>query len=232
MRYNRGDISNRVKPLFSEVLYPVDLQTKKMIKAVPFFQTGISIIALTVSFLIKDIPAKDTYTYINDRIVTHSWHDSFSLILLITAFMIAFTTLICIVIRIIQRKKSDEKTVRHIVILILSFIFCSAVLMTSHVIVDGFWTDDDYSPSYYKFSDNSHTIVIEERSFLLYGGGRIYQINGDHEAILIHEFSTDDGGRNNGNYEINWQDDYAEITYHTFNSNDSLRTDRIVFVNI
>ena len=73
--------------------------------------------------------------------------------------------------------------------------------------------------------------MIEETSFLLSGGGTVYQINDDSSAVIIHTFRTDDVGRNNGQYEINWHDDYVELTYHTFVTTDSQCTDKIVFAN-
>lgn len=103
--------------------------------------------------------------------------------------------------------------------------------MISNIIVVGFWSDNDYSPICYKFSDDKHTIVIEERSFLLYGGGYVYQIYDDNDAVIIHTFSVDDGGRNKGHYDIKWYDNYAEITYNTFYTKDSKRTDKIVFAD-
>ena len=209
----------------------MDPRKKKMLKAVPLFGTGIFIIILIVSFLIKDLPVNPVYTYTNAEIVTHSWLGVFSRSLAAASFMITFITLICIVIWIFEGIKNKEKAFRQIAFLFLSFIFCSGSLVFSHMLVIGLWTNDDESPCYYEFSDNRHTIVIEERSFLLYGGGTVYQINDDHEAVIIHTFSTDDGGRNYGHYEINWHDDYAEITYNTFNTSDSKCTDKVVFVN-
>lgn len=204
---------------------------KKIIKTMPLFEIGICIIFLIASFIIQTIPSNPTYTYTDNHIVEHSWHDIYSVVPEIIFFMIAITTLLGIVIWIVEKIKSKEIIVKHIIFLILGFLFCSITLIISNIIVDGLLTDDDYSPSYYKFSDNKHTIVIEERSFLLFGGGTVYQINDDNSAVIIHTFSTDDGGMNYGHYEINWYDDYAEITYNTFITNDSKRTDKITFVN-
>ena len=207
----------------------INSQKKEIIKLIPFFEIVICNIFLIVSFIIKDFPSNPTYTYINNCIVTHSWHDIYSVVLVIAFFIIVLATLVCIAIWIIEKIKNKEKNVKQIFLLIISLLFCSITLIISDIIVEGFWTDDDYSPSYYKFSDNKHTIVIEERSSLLYGGGTIYQINDDNSAVIIHEFQTDDGGRNNGHYEIKWHDDYAEITYNTFNSDDNKCTDNIIF---
>ena len=207
----------------------INSQKKEIIKSIPFLDIVICIIFLIVSFIIQDFPSNQTYTYSNNCIVTHSWKKIYSAVLAIAFFIIALATLVCIVIWIIEKIKSKEKIVKHIFILIFSILFCSITLIISDIIVEGFWTDDDYSPSYYKFSDNKHTIVIEERSFLLYGEGIIYQINNDNSAVIIHTFSTDDGGRNNGHYEINWHDDYAEITYNVFNLDNSKHTVNSIF---
>ena len=208
----------------------MDSQKKKKIKVVSFFEVGICIIVLIVSIMIKDVPTKPTYTYINSRIITHSWHDIYCTVLAIASFFIALTTFICVIIWIIEKIKNKEKVAGHIVFTTLRFISCSVALIISYMIVVGFRTNDD-QPSYYEFSDNRHTIVIEEKSFLLYGEGTIYQISDDNDAVIIYSFSTDDGGRNNGHYEIDWHDDYAEITYNTFNINGDKCTDEIAFVN-
>ena len=203
----------------------------KIIKLIPLFEIGISGILFLVSILIQNKPVTTTYKYVNNKIIAHSWHDVYDTILAVAFSLIAVTSVITIVIWIIEKIRSKEKILKHILFLILSFTLCSVVLIINGIIVSGLWTKDDYSPSCYKFTDNKHTIVIEEESFLLYGGGTIYQLDDNNNAFIIHSFSTDDGGRNNGHYDIEWHDDYAEITYKTFNTNDSKRTDKITFVN-
>lgn len=103
------------------------------------------------------------------------------------------------------------------------------MIFFSNIIVIGTYDENDYAPAYYEFSDNIHTIVIEEESFMLYGGGTVYQILDDNKAVEIVRFTTDDGGRNNGKYVIEWFDDCAEITYNTFVDKSSKNTIRAFF---
>jgi len=209
----------------------MNLQKKRIIKSIPLFEIGICIVFLIVSFCIGDIPTKPTYKYINNHIVKNTWHDIYETVLAGVFLIISIISVLCIVIWIIQRIKRRKKIHKHIVSLFFSFVLCSLLLMISNIIVVGFWSDNDYSPICYKFSDDKHTIVIEERSFLLYGGGYVYQIYDDNDAVIIHTFSVDDGGRNKGHYDIKWYDNYAEITYNTFYTKDSKRTDKIVFAD-
>lgn len=200
---------------------------KKVIKAVPLICFGVSIILLITSFFTKDIPENITYTYSNNKIHTHSWHNIFESV---TAYLFAavflssvIITIICMIIRI----KYKEKTAKVIAVNWISFFACFLIISFSDILVVGLWTDEDYSPVCYKFTDGQHTIVIEERSFLLYGGGTVYQVKNNSEAVVLCSFSTDDGGRNHGNYEIEWYEDHADLTYNTFCTKDSRMTARI-----
>jgi len=83
----------------------------------------------------------------------------------------------------------------------------------SDIAINGLWQKSDYFPVCYEFTDGQHTIVIEEESFLLYGGGTVYQIKDNNNAVIIGNISTDDGGRNHGRYDIKWLNDGCEITY-------------------
>ena len=58
----------------------------------------------------------------------------------------------------------------------------------------------------------------------MYGEGYIFQIQDDNSAILLEHFTTDDGGRNNGMYDVIWFNDHAEITYHTFVTENDKKT--------
>lgn len=202
-----------------------------IIKRLPWFQLILCILILIISFGIKDVPDQPTYTYENQQILTHSWHTVYQAVIAALLLAAGITTSLCLAVWIIRRIKTGERILRPVSAAVFSFLLCSGILLFSDVLVAGLWTKQDYAPAYYAFSDGIHTIVIEETSFLLYGGGTVYQINEDQEAVVLHTFRTDDGGRNNGQYEISWQDDYAEITYHTFSAKDSRHTDRITFTS-
>lgn len=53
----------------------------------------------------------------------------------------------------------------------------------------------------------------------------------DNKAVAIHDFTTDDGGRNYGKYDIRWHGDFIELTYRTFSSEDSRCTEKIWFTD-
>lgn len=200
------------------------MNTKRVLKIIPLIEISISIIFLVVSFLIKDIPVNKSYFYKNGKIVTSSWYDIFGDF---TAYLLVFLFIIALFIGIFRRIKFKDKV--KIGITLVCTIFCFFVIAFGDILVTGIWTDEDYSRSYYKFTDGHHTIVIEEESFLLYGGGTIYQIQDDNKAIVLNTFSTDDGGRNNGKYEIDWHDDYVEVTYNNFDLKNSKATIKVEF---
>ncbi len=183
-----------------------------------------------VSFVIDDIPEKKSYIYESGRITTHSWHDTFENISAIVFMAVLFVAILLTVNAFIQKFRHKTDIVKIIVLIWLNTAICCILIFISNVVITGAYSEDDYNPEYYEFSDSGHTIVIKEESFLLYGGGVIYQVKENNEAFVIGEFFTDDGGRNNGNYEIEWHDDYVEITYNTFNLNGSKVTERADFV--
>ena len=206
-------------------------QTKKAIKITAVVELMSSVILLIVAFFIQGIPENKLYYYRNNQITSSSWHNVFEYfpcgLFLALLTLSAALTIICIVGRI----KTKQKVKKHLLIIWGSEIVCFLIIMLRYVLVMGIWSDEDYFPICYEFTDGQHTIVIEEESFLLYGGGTIYQINDDNEAVILNVFTTDDGGRNNGNYDISWYDDYAEITYHTFNTKDSMSTIKIIYAD-
>ena len=85
----------------------INSQKKEIIKLIPFFEIVICNIFLIVSFIIKDFPSNPTYTYINNCIVTHSWHDIYSVVLVIAFFIIVLATHVCIAIWIIEKIKNN-----------------------------------------------------------------------------------------------------------------------------
>ena len=203
---------------------------RRIFRIIPLTQLISAAVMLIVSFFIRDIPVKISHFYRNGRIVTDSWHDTFSTIVAVLMFIIAILTVVFIFISITVKIKYKEDIVEKIPLILFITAVCAVMLFISDIMVCGLWSDDNYEPEYYEFSDGQHTIVIEEKSFLLHGGGTVYQIMDNDKAVVIHQFTTDDGGRNKGNYAINWHDDYAELTYNTFSSGDSKRTGKIFFI--
>lgn len=201
----------------------------KIVKIIPKLSLCISAIIFAVSFCIADIPENKSYFYEYGKIISHSWHDIFNTVtgvLFICMPILAFIASLCLVI---SKLKLKEKIALRLLSVWLIEIICSIIILYSNVIVSGLWSKNDFDPLCYEFTDGRHKIVIEETSFLLSGGGTIYQIKNGNEAVIIGGISTDDGARNNGNYDIEWYDDFAEITYKTFVSADSKTTEKVWF---
>lgn len=145
-------------------------------------------------------------------------------------FLLALiSSLVLTVILIILKIKSGEKIAGKIFLTWMSVVLCYVMFEVSDIIINGLWEESDYFPVCYEFTDGQHTIVIEEESFMLYGGGTIYRIDDDNNAFVIGHISTDDGGRNNGNYDIKWSDDGCEITYDYCNGEHTKKTEKVKF---
>lgn len=203
---------------------------RRALRIIPAAQLVSAALMLIISFFIRDIPVKVSHFYKNGRIVTDSWHETFTTIVAALMFIIIILTAVYIIICISAKVKHKEDISGKIPLAVLIAAVCAVMLFFSDIMVCGLWGNDDYEPEYYEFSNGQHTIVIEEKSFLLHGGGTVYQIMDNDEAVAIHQFTTDDGGRNKGNYDIKWYGDHAELTYSTFSSGDSKRTEKIRFV--
>lgn len=93
----------------------------------------------------------------------------------------------------------------------LSWVF--GVLAALNIIILGFLCLAD-GPAYYTVAspDSRHELVVEEDSFLLAGGGCIYQKVNFLFMKQIGGYSTDDGYRPGGNYAITWYDDGLEFS--------------------
>lgn len=70
-----------------------------------------------------------------------------------------------------------------------------------------------YNPEYYEYSHDDKRIVVCEYSWLLGGFGSVYQVTPDDRMIEIGHFGTDDGYRNQGQYDIEWEEDGVRLTY-------------------
>jgi len=79
-----------------------------------------------------------------------------------------------------------------------------------------------YSPEFYEFSNGVRTIVICESSWLLGGWAEVYQIYEDGTAWCIGKLSTDDGYRNEGDYEVVWQEDGVTLIHKADSYRDNL----------
>lgn len=192
----------------------------KYLKKLPFIKLITAIVFLIVTCIIKDIPAESTFKYINHKIVSHSWHNTYDNIIAAVFLIYLVSFIILIIYRIIRKIKNQTLQI------IVCEIFSLAALFISSCTIS---YEYDYNPQYFEFTDGQHIIVIEEESYLLYGGGTVFQIKNDNQAVMLGKFTTDDGGRNNGKYDIRWYDKYAEITYNYFDTKNSKRTIKVEF---
>ena len=199
-------------------------KSKKMMLFSLIIMLSFSLLSLIVAFSIKNIPENISYRYVNQRIEKRSWHDSYEIINDIICLFELCITMITTIVFIIAKVKTHEKIMKKTISLWVVLVISTIALLLSNTVVTGLSDENDYSPKYYEFSDNQHTLVFEERSFLLYGEGYIFQIQDDNSAILLERFTTDDGGRNNGMYDVIWFNDHAEITYHTFVTENDKKT--------
>lgn len=170
-----------------------------------------------------------SYVYRGGKIIEVSWKNQFEAVVNGMALAILIMAVIGIAVCVMQKLRRNALIRKKLVAIIGAAVTLVGVLVLAEIIIVGVDSREDYLPSCYEFTDGKHMIVIEEKSYLLYGGGAIYQIWADGEAILLQEFSTDDGGRNNGDYEIDWYEDFAKITYNVFDLKNSRETIRVEF---
>ena len=116
-----------------------------------------------------------------------------------------------------------------IVLLIISWFIALVLFFFSDITAAGLWNKGYYSPECYYFTNGDKAIVVEEESYILYGGAIIYQVLNNNEALIIGHISTDDGYRNKGNYDIKWNEDNLEISYHYGDLENKILTEKIEY---
>ena len=201
----------------------------KIIRKIQFISIIVSLVVLAMSHRLSCIPAPATLKYVNNEIVSHSWHDFYTSIVVVIMLVQLALYFALIIADIVNKIKNRVKICSSVSFTVFLVLFSYITSGFSLAFMDDFWTDDDYYPQCYMFTDNNHTIVIEERSFLLYGGGTIYQIHDNNKASVIGSISTDDGGRNHGRYDIEWSESGAEITYDYCDTEHSRQTEKVYF---
>lgn len=205
------------------------MSSKTIVRQLNASSLAVSVTLAVVSFVLGFFPAKVSYAYEKGVIIRHSWHDVFENVTIVIFAVVFILSTASVIICIRSKLRSKEK-IAEVSLSCLTFAVGSFLIIFSNIAVVGLWQESDYDPACYEFTDGLHTIVIEEESFLLYGGGTVFQIKENNDAVIIGHISTDDGGRNNGEYDIDWNKSYAEITYNTFVSGDSRDTIKVEFV--
>lgn len=206
----------------------MNARLKKIVKFTPLIFFAVAVSMLLFPMLINNIPKGETYFYSNGEIVRYSWQQPFMVFLNILMAAVLVWTLALTVLSAIYMIKQKEKLGVTIVLSWLTGIICLICILLCALSISG--SEDGYSRhNCYEFTDGRHTIIIEEKSFLLDGRGTIYQLCDDNSATIIGGFSTDDGGLNCGNYEIEWYDTSAKITYRTFSTKTSKGAEIVQF---
>lgn len=140
------------------------------------------------------------------------------IIFIVDLFALLFSNVMLIVGKIKDKIKIFSKFALNFLTAVLLFIGFG--LFYNNYEDDFQPFSSDYSPQFYEFENNSHKIVICEKSWLLGGFGDVYQVYNDNTAWKIGSFTTDDGYRNNGDYKIKWSEGGADITYNDGNKNE------------
>lgn len=194
-----------------------------------------AILLLIVTFCVADIDPVRTVCYdeLRNKIVASTtWRDDYADVCAMLAVLVFPLLFLIVCITNIIGKIRDKIKISGAILLTLALsLFCSGVSTFCFLGMDDSGSDSEFYPVCYRFSDSErpeHQIVIQEISYLLYGGGTVYQIMDDNQVSVIGNFSTDDGLRNHGNYEISWSDSGAEITYLY----DNVGEDRYETVNV
>ncbi len=192
----------------------------------------LSLILLILSFKLSSKPENIEYYYRNGKIISHSWHNTFYAVSAIFSVVVIASALIYNVSSVIYnvRNKANKLTGRFAIWLMS--IVTILLIAASAFVLDPRGSDAvaDHSPKCFEFSDGSHTLVIEEKSYLLWGGGTVYQLGSDNKAEIIGNFNTDDGFRNNGAYDIEWFPDHAEIMYKYGSGDEVQKKLKVTFI--
>lgn len=198
----------------------MNTKLKKIVRFTPLIFFAAAVSALLFPMLVENIPKGETYFYSNGEIMKYSWQQPFMVFLYILMAAVLIWTLALTVFSTIYMIRSKEKLGVTILLSWVTGIVCLICMLLCALSI--YSSEDSYvTHKCYEFTDGRHTIVIEEKSFLLDGRGTIYQLHDDNSATIIGSFSTDDGGLNCGNYEIEWHDTSAKITYRTFSTKTS-----------
>lgn len=188
---------------------------KKMriaLKLIPLIELCLVFLLAGVIYILAKLWAgRYIRVYENSKITMRTLHEKVITPLIgVLFYLIVASCIVITILCIVERIRHDEDTAGLYVRMWIISGISAAILFVGAVLVE---SSSDTDPKCFEFSDAQHTVVIEEESWLLGGWGNIYQVNDDGSAQRLSRFSTDDGFRNEGNYDINWHDDSADITY-------------------
>ncbi len=185
---------------------------KNLLRLVPLIELGLVVLLSGISYILAKLWA-GKYLRIekSNSIIMRSLHEEVvDTLIRIMLYLIVVCCIVITVVCIVERVRHDADVGRLYAMTWIISGVCAAALFIGSVLVG---SSSDTDPKCFEFTDNKHNIVIEEESWLLGGWGNIYQVYDDGSAKKLNSFSTDDGYRNNGSYEITWYDDHADITF-------------------
>lgn len=156
----------------------------------------VGIVSLTLHAVIKVLEKMDTHLYfsgVNRDILYYS-------------ILCAGCALVLISIIVFLFKNIKHKWLSVIISLSL------ALTVVFFLNLARFWMSDT---KYFEFTsdDNKHSIVVEETSWLLAGGGYIYEKTSNFTMKEVGQYSTDDGYRpfSHNDYYFVWNENNFEI---------------------
>lgn len=205
------------------------MKINKIITRFIIFNICISLFILFTADHIIPFHNIETYSYENNQIIVHSLSEYFGIFLEILFLVISICTAVFIVIAVMNRIKYKEKFAKKVILLIISWFIALVLFFFSDIMAAGLWNKGDRSPECYYFTNGDKAIVVEEESYIFYGGAIIYQVLNNNEALIIGHISTDDGYRNKGNYDIKWNEDNLEISYHYGDLENKILTEKIEY---
>lgn len=184
---------------------------KKIFKSIIWIVIVMNMAAAVAGIVLQSPEVSYIYRYDGDVISKSSWLDAFEIGSYV--YMAVEILLIVAAIVLIPKIKNIEKAhrTRNIIISIVLIPVSVVIIFFSKTIVVGF--ENDYGAEYFEFEDEDRKVVICEESWEQSGWGTIYQVEEDGTAYIIGEFVTDDGYRNNGEYDWEWNEDGVNIRY-------------------
>lgn len=172
-------------------------------------------IALIVFFVLKNVDVSYTYRYLNDEIVSESWHDYIKVGAYIYSAIVVVLMACAIYFVFDAYKKKQEKLWLNLIVSIIFIPIMIGTVIGGSLLVTGMPVD--YEVSYYLMSSNEHPVLVCEKYREGECLGEVYQIESDGEAFLLGKFSTENGYRNSESYTFEEYEGGIKV-YFAYNS--------------
>ena len=187
----------------------------KLLRLIPIIELGLVLVFAGVScLLVKWLAGKYTRSESNNGIRIDALRDTVVMgIAKALIFIIVISCIVITVVCIIERVRRDADVGRLYARTWIISGISVLILLFGCITFNGEWLGGT-DPKCFEYTDGQHTMVIKEESWLLGGWGTVYQVEESGKAVVLKGFTTDDGYRNEGNYDIRWSDDSADITFN------------------